>query len=670
MKSNSQGGEPAGRRASKRALGMSIALVFLANAAVAAGNSADLTELSLEELMNIEVTTVSKKAQSKTDAAAAITVITAEDIRRGGFTLIPEALRTVPGLSVARVDANRWSISVRGNAGLFSNKLLVLIDGRTVYTPAFGGTYWDIQDYPIEDVERIEVIRGPGGTIWGANAVNGVINIITKNSEDTHGALLSGYGGSREAGLTARFGGAVGDDTHYRVYGRGFEVSDSDISKDGDGNDEWRQGRLGFRVDSKLTDVDTVRVSGDFYSQENDQGALNPVFVPLFLDVHYKQYGGNILFNWDRKLSDDSNFKAKAYYAGDRREFLLEENRHTADLEIQHDFTLRDHVSVTWGANYRYSTTHISKNPIGVSIAFDPNDEDVHLASGFGQMQIDLLDNRLSLIAGTKLGYYSWSGFEYQPSGRFVARPAEGHVIWGAISRAVRTPSEADRDLDLTLPSPFPVPPTTRVLGDRGTRSEELLAFELGYRFFALERVNAEISLFWNEYESRTSFRLLPIGPPMTVGFANDSKSTNRGVEVEVNVQLASWWRLKMSYSYLNIDVDLKSTSIALTNEKNDNPEHKASLQSFMELPLGFEFDTSIYFVDGLPSTVPTGQTDNVEQYVRLDLRLGYRPTDWVEISLIGTNLTDRRHYEGNDFTQGRSTQVPRAGLAKVTLTF
>jgi iron complex outermembrane receptor protein len=670
MDSNSPSGASAGRRALTRALGTSIALVFAANAGAAAGDATDLTELSLEELMNIEVTSVSKKAQSKTDAAAAITVITAEDLRRGGFTLIPEALRTVPGLAVARVDANRWSISIRGNAGLFANKLLVLIDGRTVYTPTFGGTYWDAQDYAIEDVERIEVIRGPGGTIWGANSVNGVINIITKNAEDTQGALLSGYGGSREAGVTARFGGKVGDDTHYRVYGRGFKIADSDITKDRDGNDEWRQGRFGFRTDSKLTDVDSVRVSGDFYTEKNEQGALNPAFVPLFLKLHYKQYGGNILFHWDRKLGDDSGFKAKAYYVGNHREFLLKENRHTADLEIQHDFTLRENVSVTWGANYRYSTNHINMDPRGIQIAFDPNDQDVHLASGFGQVRFDLLDDKLSLIAGTKLGYYSWSGFEYQPSGRFVARPADGHVVWGAISRAVRTPSEADRDLDMTLPSPVPFPPTTRILGDRGTRSEELLAFELGYRFFALEKVNAEISLFWNEYESRTTFQALPLGPPFTVGFGNDSKSTNRGVELEVNVQPLPWWRLKASYSYLHIDLDLKSTSVPLTDEKNNNPKHQASLQSFMELPLGFEFDTSLYFVDGLPSTVPTGQSDNVEQYVRLDLRLGYKPTDWVEISLVGTNLTDRRHYEGDDFTQGQSTQVPRAGYAKVTFTF
>ncbi len=670
MELNSPGVESAGARRLKRVLGMSIVFVFAASAAAAARNSVDLTELSLEELMNIEVTTVSKKAQSKTSTASAITVITSEDIRRGGFTVIPEALRTVPGLAVGRVDANRWSISVRGNAGLFSNKLLVLIDGRTVYTPVFGGTYWDVQDYPIEDVERIEVIRGPGGTIWGANAVNGVINIITKHSADTQGALLSGYGGSHESGVTARFGGTVGDNTQYRVYARGFRTEDFDIDQDGNGNDEWRQGRLGFRADSNLTEVDTLRVSADFYAQDNEQGAFNPAFPapPLFLEVDYQQLGGNVLVNWDRKLGEDSSLQVKAYYSADNRQFLLEELRHTADVELQHDFVPLENVSVTWGANYRFSTSHIKQKPVGLTISFNPKNEDVHIASGFGQVQVDLLGGMLSLIAGTKLGYYSWSGFEIQPSGRFVVKPAEGHAIWGAVSRAVRTPTQAERDLSLLLPVPAP----TLISGDRGTRSEELLAFELGYRFFAFERFNAEIALFWNEYEDRTSFRLRipPFPPPTNLVFANDTELTSRGVELEINVKPAPWWRLRMAYSFLHIDEDFGGRAISLGKAKHDNPEHQFNVQSFFELPLDFEFDVSVYFVDGLPGTTPTAQPDNVEQYVRLDLRLGYKPTDWLEFSLVGQNLTDRRHYEGDDFTLGRSTQVPRSGYAKATLNF
>lgn len=670
MEPNSPGIESTRRRGTRRVLGRPIFVVLAALLVNVPASAQDLTELTIEELMNVEVTSVSKRAQNKTSTASAITVITAEDIRRGGFTLIPEVLRTVPGLFVGRVDAHRWSISVRGGSGLFSNRLLVLIDGRTVYSPTFGGTYWDIQDYPIEDIERIEVIRGPGGTIWGTNAVNGVVNIITKNAADTQGGLVSSYGGSREAGVTVRVGNQIGENTHYRLYGRGFDVSDSDISKNGDGNDEWRQGRVGFRVDSKLSDVDTLRVSGDIFIQKNDEGAWNPTFVPLFLDIHYEQYGGNVLVHWDRKLSVDSSLKAKAYYAGTHREFLLQEDRNTVDFEFQHDFVPWQDVSATWGADYRFSTTHLDNDPIGIPISFDPNDEDVHLANLFGQVQIDLLDDRLSLIAGTKLSYYSRSGFEYQPSGRFAIKPRAGHVVWGAISRAVRTPAQTNRDLDLTLPSPVPSPPTLRIVGDRGTRSEEILAYELGYRFFALEKINAELSLFWNEYESVRSFEPRPGGPPIVADYGNKTETTNRGFELEVNIQPLPWWRLKMSYSYLHIKERLASSSLTNTNEELNNPEHQASLRSYMELPFDFEFDVSIYYVDGLPGTVPTAQPKNVEEYVRLDLRVGYKPVDWAEISLVGTNLTDRRHYESADFTLGRSTQVPRAGYAKVTLTF
>ena len=654
-----------------RILGISIVAVFAAN--LASASAGDLTELSLEELMNVEVTSVSKKAQVKTSAASAITVITAEDIRRGGFTVIPEALRTVPGLSVGRVDANRWAISARGNAGLFANKLLVLIDGRSVYTPTFGGTYWDTQDYPIEDVERIEVIRGPGGTIWGANAVNGVINIITKNSEDTQGGLLSAYAGNREAGITGRFGGKVGDETHYRVYARGYGFSDYDIDKTYDGNDEWQQGRFGFRADSEPTENDTLRVSGDFYLESNEQGAFNPAFVPTFKHVYYKQSGGNVLLNWDRKISDDANFSVKGYYQGDAREFLIEETRHTADIELQTNFVLMENVSVTSGATYRYSTAHIGSRSAGLAISFKDNDEDFHIASAFGQLQWDLFDGKLSLIAGTKVGYNNWSDFEYQPSGRFIVTPIEGHAIWGAVSRAVRTPTQAERSLSLPLPIPPAFPPfTTVVTGNNDVRSEDLLSFEMGYRFFPFERFNFEVSVFWNEYENGSSFQPIAPAPPPTVNvaFGNQLESTVRGVETEVNILPLSWWRIKMAYSYLDIDEDVPSSSFVFSKAKQDNPKHQFNVESFFELPMDFEFDVAVYYVDGLPGVVPTGETDNVEQYVRLDLRLGYKPTDWAEFSLVGQNLTDTRHYEGNDFTLGQSTQVPRSGYAKVTLTY
>ncbi len=647
------------------------ALLWLTTGSLPARAVDDLTEMSLEELMNLEVTSVSKKAQSKTDAAAAITVITSEDIRRGGFTVIPEALRTVPGLQVARVDANRWSISIRGFNTLFANKLLVLIDGRSAYNPAFGGTYWDAQDYPIEDVERIEVIRGPGGTVWGMNAVNGVINIITKDSEDTQGTLISGYGGPQEHGATARFGGGIGEDTHYRVYARGFSFQDQDVDDDRDGNDEWRQARIGFRLDSDPTEEDSLRISGDFFDIDSDQGVFNPAVgapgEPLFNTAHYDQRGGNVLVDWGRTLSDRSQVSAAASYSFTEREFLLEEERHTVALDLQNDLEPRDDLSVSWGGDYRYSTSHISLGSVGIPIVFDPNDEDVHILNGFAQVQLDLFDDVLSLIAGTKLGYHSWSGFEYQPSGRFIVKPVEGHAVWGSISRAVRTPTQVDRDVLLTLPGAPPV----QLAGDRDFRSEEVLAFEAGYRFYPWEKLNAEIALFWNEYDSVSTFSVTALPPPaLATRFSNRGETTTRGVEVEINLMPFDWWRIRTAYSYLSIDEDVDPGTLEFNREKNVNPMHQFNVQTFFDLPLGFELDASLYYVDGLPEAVPSGQPDNVEQYVRLDLRLGYQPADWIELALVGQNLTDRRHYESTDFTLGQSTRVPRSGYAKVTLRF
>jgi iron complex outermembrane receptor protein len=646
-----------------------VSFALLLTSAARADRSSELADMSLEELMNVEVTSVSKKAQSKTSTAAAITVITQEDIRRGGFTVIPEALRTVPGLEVARVDASRWAISARGNNSLFANKLLVLIDGRSVYTPTFGGTYWDAQDYPIEDVERIEVIRGPGGTVWGANAVNGVINIITKNAKDTQGALVSGYAGNYEAGVTGRYGGAVGEKTHYRAFARGFGFADFPVDQTHDGADGWKQGHFGFRVDSEPTEKDTLRISGDYYLEDNGQGAFNPAAPPTFNSVAYKQYGGNVLLNWAHALSDDATVQAKAYYAGEKREFLVESNRHTGDVELQTDFSPCESFFVTAGANYRFSTNHIGGRSAGLPLSFDPNDEDFHIADVFMQGQYDLFDGKLSLIAGTKLGYNNWTDFEFQPSGRFVVQPVEGHAIWGAVSRAVRTPSEADRAIQIVLPgTPFP----TALSGNLEQRSEDLLAFELGYRFFALEKVNAEVSLFWNEYEDLSSFVGVAPPPPPVVNleFRNEAEQTVRGVEVEVNVLPTNWWRVKMAYTYMRTDQDLPTGAVAFSNPDDSNPHHQFNVQTFFDLPMGFELDASLYYVDGLPDVVPTAEPDNVEQYVRLDMRLGYRPTDWLELALVGQNLTDRRHYENNDFTLGQSTQVPRSGYAKVTIEY
>jgi iron complex outermembrane receptor protein len=652
------------------------AITLLTNIAPkSASAEADLADLSLEELMNAEVTSVSKKAQSKNDAAAAITVITSEDLRRGGFTSVPDALRVVPGIQVAQIDSNRWAISARGFNSGFSNKLLVMIDGRSVYTPLFGGVYWDIQDYPLEDIERIEVIRGPGGTVWGANAVNGVINVITKQAKDTQGVLLSAYAGNREQGGTGRYGLAIGENTHARVFGRGFHKDDNDVDKQRDGHDSWTSGHVGFRSDSELTDKDGLRVSADYYKVDEDQRTASP--LGGFAAANYEAQGGNVLLRWQHEFNDESQASVQAYYDRTYRDSSVEEDRHTAAIEIQHDFKLADLASVTWGGHYRFSTTHInSTGP--TSPTFSPNDEDFQLASGFVQVQLDFFDDRLSLIAGTKLGYNNWSGFEYQPSGRLIYKPTHGHAVWGAVSRAVRTPNQLERDLTVALPVPALGPGALALLrGDTDTRSEDLTGFEAGYRYFAHPKVSLELSAFYFIYDDISSTSVVPVAPPPPIAavlrFGNDTEVDTRGLEIEVNLLPADWWRMTLGYTLLDIDVDLKGGpgTVALTDTKKTNPRHQFVLRNIIDLPYDFELDTSLYYTDGLngviPAAAPGATTKNVEQYVRLDLRLGYKPTDWLELSLVGQNLTDARHYEFNDIQGGQATQVPRSGFAMVT---
>jgi iron complex outermembrane receptor protein len=641
--------------------------------------NSDLGDMSLEDLMSMEVTSVSKKAQNKTDTAASITVITSEDLRRGGFNSVPEALRIVPGIQVAQIDANRWAISARGFNQEFANKLLVLIDGRSVYTPLFGGVYWDIQDYPIEDIERIEVVRGPGGTVWGVNAVNGVINVITKHSSDTEGVLMSGFGGSQEHGATGRYGLRLNDDTTFRVYGRGAMVDDYDVTSRHDAKDRWNRVQTGFRIDSAPTEQDSVRLSADYYHVNFDRGQLNLTnpFNPVHQRRNNEAQGGNVLINWDHKLENAGTVSTKAFYDRTYRDTGADEDRHTADLEIQHDVSFNEGESVethlTWGVNYRFSTSHISGT---TNLSLVPDNKEFHLGNGFVQGQVDLFDKSLALIAGIKLGGNNWSGFDYQPSGRILWKAAEGHTLWGAVSRAVRTPTQLDRDLFAVLPTSTPPFFAAVLAGNNDQRSEELLSFEVGYRFFPFERITAEVSVFHHMYENVTSLAASPVSavPPLpTFAFRNDGEVETTGAEFEVNLKPWEWWRVSLGWSILEVESDLPFSPLSGVSVNETYPQYQVSLRTFFDLPGGFEFDASAYWVDGLSGVVPTrfpATTKGVDQYVRLDLRIGYKPTDWLELALVGQNLLQSRHAEFTDVQSNLSSEVPRSGYGKVTLRF
>ncbi|HKL82321.1 MAG TPA: TonB-dependent receptor plug domain-containing protein, partial [Desulfobacter sp.] len=404
----------------------------------------DIFELSMEELMDIEVTSVAKKSQNLSNSATAIHVITNEDIKRSGVTNIPDALRMVPGITVARIDANKWAVSARGFAGRFANALLVLIDGRSVYTPAFSGVYWEVSDVLLEDVDRIEVIRGPGATVWGANAVNGVINIITKHAGDTQGGYVALGSGNHENVISSvRYGDALGQDTFWRFYAKHQSRDEFTLASGSDAGDAWTKTQAGFRLDSMLSSRDSLTIQGDIYEADIDQtlllAGLTPPSYLTSTPVETDIKGWNLLSRWKRTLSPDSDFTLQVYYDGkNQAEDINESDRNTFDIDATHRFALGAWNDIVWGIRYRYTRDRFSESYI---VSIDPTEEEDHLFSGFIQDEISLADDAVKLTFGSKLEYNEYSHMEIQPTIRALWKVNNEHKVWGAISRAVRTPS-------------------------------------------------------------------------------------------------------------------------------------------------------------------------------------------------------------------------------------
>jgi iron complex outermembrane receptor protein len=631
-----------------------------------AGAAQDLTGLSVEELMQIEVTSVSKRAQRLTRAPAAIQVLSAEDIRRAGVTSIPEALRMVPGLHVAQIDASRWAITARAFNNQFANKLLVLIDGRTAYTPLFSGVFWDVQDVVLEDIERIEVIRGPGGTLWGANAVNGVINIITKSARDTKGVLATAGGGSLEQGFgTLRTGGTVGESTHWRAYGKGFNRGEFDRVGGGEAHDAWWSARGGLRVDWDATQSDLLTLQGDYYDGDADETLVGGILSDQSLS------GGNLLGRWTRELGEDHEVSLQTYYdRTERGDLIVSEKRNTLDAELRHRFQPLARNDVVWGAGYRATWDSIESSP-GVGIA--PASRTFQLLNAFLQDEIGLVEDTLWLTLGTKLEYNTYTGIEVQPSARALWAPHERHSLWAAVSRAIRGPSRIDNDASALIPGPTP---TTLVLfqGDRDFDSENLLAVELGYRATPLEALAVDLAGFYDHY---TDLRTVEPGtpfpipcPPAPFGTCsaipstadNNAEADAWGAEASATWRATARWRLTLGYTWIHVHVDTEAKSLDATavRTEDDVPTHQVHLLSRIDLPFDLEFDTSLYWVDDVPS-------QRVSDYFRLDQRLAWSPLEGLELSVSGLNLTDRRHSEFGDSPTTVHSAVPRSVFGRVT---
>ena len=632
-----------------------LAAALLACAAPAAAQqdllaAEDLKNLSIEELMQIDITSVSRRAAPLSRAAAAITVITAEEIRRSGVTRLSEALRLANALHVAPQTQGTWAISARGFNTATANKLLVLIDGRSVYTPLFSGVFWDVQDVLLEDVDRIEVIRGPGATLWGANAVNGVINIITRPAAATQGGLALAGAGNEERGFAAvRHGGELGEGGHYRVYGK-YASRDAMALLDGrDALDESWLGQGGFRSDWKTGGGDSITLQGDAYTGR--------IGEPLVGDSN--RDGGNLLGRWARRTSNRSGIELQVYWDRTHRftPGFLEEHRDTGDVDFQQDLRLGERHQVIWGLGYRHSRDRVRNGP---QVEFLPDRRAQDLFSAFVQDEIALAEDRLRLTLGTKLEHNESTGLEVLPNLRFSLAVDGRQTLWGAVSRAVRTPTRFDEDLVL---HPRLAPSVVAFRGSRDFEPEELVAWELGYRSQLRPALSLDVATFYNVYDNLRSNELQPDGG-LPIVFGNAGNAETWGVETRLHWQPVAWWRWQLSHAWFSEDFSLDPGSRAPAASRLDgnDPEHRFQLRSFLDLPGGVELDAWLRYVDRLPAP-------EVPSYVELDLHLGWRPLRSLELALIGRNLLDGLHEEFGPPGAGRET-VERSLYGRVTWSY
>ena len=644
--------------------------VFDQSRAEEAAVAHSLAGVSIEELMNVRVTTVSREESTIGESPAAVFVITPEMIHRSGATCIPELLRMVPGVNVARLTSNQWVVSIRGFDNTLANKLLVQVDGRTVYSPVHSGVFWDSVDYPLVDIERIEVVRGPGGTVWGANAVNGIINIITKSAKDTQGLSISSGGGSAERGFaTVRFGGQIGDNLHYRAYGKWFERGTS-FDTTGLARDDWRSGRAGFRLDWTPGSSDTVTLQGDWFSTVSGQSA-----VPPSAPTDMESRGVNVLARWTHVLGKDSNWQLQAYYDRfDQRarsgadEFTVD----TGDVDFQQQFLLGDRNKVIYGLGYRVQEIFFNGAPVSFP---RPVNVQRNVFSAFLQDEIKIVEDRLFLTLGSKFEHNDYTGFEAQPSGRLLWTPTKRQSVWASVSRAVRTPDIFENDLQINLGTqPLFTP-------NRDLRSEEVIAYELGYRTQATDKLSFDTALFYNRYDRLSVITSALPGSTLPLDFTNSMNGETYGVEIAATWNPTSWWKLHGAYSYLKLNLHADQQlgpGLRAADEtvEKQSPQNHFYIRSSFNLPGHVDFDLTGRYVDNLPtftSTIPgfpASVTAGVKNYFTLDARLAWKPCENLELSVVGQNLLDSHHPEFGVTSTNPQFEVERSIYGQVTITW
>lgn len=642
-------------------------------------NPGDLANKSLDELINIKVTSPSKREERLFQSATAVYVITQEDIRRSGMTSIPDLLRMVPGLDVAQIDGTKWAVGARGFNGRFANKLLVLIDGRSVYSPETSGVYWEALGVPLEDIERIEVIRGPGGTLWGANAVNGVINIITKKAVETQGVELTAVAGTEYGESLLQYGGKAGNSAYFRTYAQyenlrglvdnfGHQLHDGKNSVSG-----------GFRFDWDPSSTNSVTIQGSIFDRSlmersTTVSLLAPLAAPGYKPGEFT--GGDILVKWDHEFSDRSQISIQSYYDRSVRQvYDLGERIDTFDFDFQHELELNSRNRVVWGLGYRLVKFQTNSD-FGNPVSFDPKSNTRQVFSGFVQDEFVMVKDKANLDVGIKIEHNDFTGVEFQPNLKLALTPSDSQTFWASISRAVRTPSLSDQFISINLAA-FPgengLLNVLKLLGSSSFKSENLVAYEAGYRKAIGDNFSIDLAAFYNIYHHLESE---DIGLPFIEQepsqylvipeyFANRSRGTSYGAEASLNVQVLDKWKLSGSYSFLRMIVRSEdpASSIIIENPGN-SPQHQFQIRSYVDLTEKLQLDASLFYVSRLSA-------QQVPAYSRFDVRFGWRPTEKVEFSVGGRNLLKDHHLEFQSQDDSvLPTQVGREFYGKITWRF
>jgi iron complex outermembrane receptor protein len=603
-----------------------------------------LKALSIEELMEIEVISLSRMPQKLSEVASAIQIITNEDIRRSGATNVPEALRLFSNLQVSQLNSSAWVISARGFHTVFANKLLVLIDGRSVYTPLFGGVLWDMQSVLLEDIERIEVISGPGGSLWGANAVNGIISIITRRARDTQGVIVTGaVGDFMKMNFGARFADSIGSNTYYRIYAQHSERNGT-YRPDGTRNgDSWRNTQVGFRVGLYPTKDDQFAIQGDVNAGTRESTGEGSGF-----DTH------NLLARWARQVNETSNFSLQLYYSRywTNDPLSLGDEMKTFDIDLQYKLGIGSRHTIVWGAGYRHVDDHVVNRTFAGLL---PERRKMPIYSAFIQDEI-VLAEKMKLTIGSKILHNVFTGLELQPSVRLAFSPNKRNTVWTAVSHVTRQPSRFDVDYYLPLePQPPNIP---SVAGGPDFGSEKLNAFETGYRVEPSSKISLSLAGFYNIYNDLYSVEPLPGVQTLTI--QNGSEASTWGAEFSGTCQVTSGWRLRGGFTYFAKDLHAKEGRLHDPSYLSNDAKHYLVLQSMLNLPFNFKLDIVARYVDYIPASFATVR---IPEYGTADVRLSYEYKA-MEVSVTGQNVLGERHSEYD------ALRIPRNFFGRLTFRF